>query len=138
MTYTLMGWFNVRYSAGEDDRVLRPGDVGLETLRRKVAQLDLWTTIVEMRQVNGCDFLLIFANQNHARDSPKVIDELLSYVSEHFPGTYGLLHEQDDELGEEWFNKVRLRMMVRGELKERDDPFFSPFQPVVEDGGDPT
>jgi hypothetical protein len=143
MSYRLMGWFNI------DDRTFWSNDTDtnenverleakLEALRGRVRELDLWTTIVEIRQINGQDLLLLFANQNHPRDTPAVVDTLLAYVSEQFPGTFGLLHEYNDEIGEEWWNQYRLRVMVRGQLIDRPDPFFSPIQPTIEDGTGPT
>lgn len=61
-------------------------------------------------------------------------DRFLEYVAQLLPGSFGLLYERDEEMtGAPGQNGFRVRVMARGELSLRLDPFLSPLQPVIED-----
>jgi hypothetical protein len=83
--YDLMGWFQLGSPGWSDETDTKENwarhNERLEELHRRVDELDLWTTIVELRHVNVQDYLIIFANQNHPRGTPEVIDELLAFVA---------------------------------------------------------
>ncbi|WP_328614628.1 immunity 7 family protein [Amycolatopsis sp. NBC_00355] len=59
---------------------------------------------------------------------------LLDFVARRFPGSWGLLYERSDDLERPpGPGAFRVRVMARGRLVTRLDPFLSPVNPVIED-----
>jgi hypothetical protein len=58
----------------------------------------------------------------------------LALIAEKLPGSYGLLYEQDDEMPvPPGPNAFRGRVLARGRIELRLDPFLSPSIPTTED-----
>ena len=72
---------------------------------------------------------------NRRRYEADELDGLLDHICKRFPGSYGLLYDRSDNDPD--FpggpNAFRVRVMARGRLTTRQDPFLSPVQPVIED-----
>jgi hypothetical protein len=78
--------------------------------------------------------LTVTANVNRRRAEAEYIEELLQFISEQLPGSWGLLHERDDETtGVPGPNAFRVRVLARGRVTEQTDPFLSPCRPMIED-----
>ncbi|WP_086764639.1 Imm7 family immunity protein [Streptomyces bobili] len=62
------------------------------------------------------------------------LDELVAYIARRFPGSWGMLYDRSDDGGIlNADNAFRVRVMRRGIVEERLDPFLSPCNPVIED-----
>jgi Immunity protein 7 len=71
---------------------------------------------------------------NRPRGVDERLAELLQFLAARLPGAYGLLYEHDDERTEPpGPNAFRVRVLARGMVTERADPFLSPLRPVVAD-----
>jgi hypothetical protein len=92
----------------------------------------------EVRQMNGGLMLYVGGNKNHRGVIGDELDQLLEWTARIAPGSYGLLYWRDDE-GDPIAgpNNFQVKVMSRGEVVTRFDPFLSPFFPVVEDFYDP-
>jgi hypothetical protein len=82
--------------------------------------------------------LYVGGNKNHRGVIGDELDQLLEWTARIAPGSYGLLYWRDDE-GDPIAgpNNFQVKVMSRGEVVTRFDPFLSPFFPVVEDFYDP-
>jgi hypothetical protein len=61
--------------------------------------------------------------------------QILKWVAEKGPGSYGPLYVLDDEdrnRGKNYGNEFRIWMLKRGKVYEKADPFLSPFVPECE------
>lgn len=76
---------------------------------------------------------------NHRGSDHAALLEVLRFVIDRLPGSYGLVYWSDDERPDKYEcvepNDCGFRVIViaRGQLHERFDPFLSPKNPVVED-----
>jgi hypothetical protein len=62
------------------------------------------------------------------------LELFLAIIGRRLPGSFGLIYERDDEMPDPpGTNAFRVRVMARGKLTERQDPFLSPVNPVIED-----
>ncbi len=78
--------------------------------------------------------------RNHKGVGPEESDIVMDFLCREAPGSFGLLYWSDDEdmaLPPELIFKVKV--LARGRVVERYDPFLSPMIPTVEDdlSGDP-
>ena len=84
--------------------------------------------------MNGSWFLNITSMRNHQGQRVIEINELLQWIAVKFPGAYGLLYERDDEPGlPGGIPNFTVRVLARGQIVIREDPFLSPNQPTIED-----
>ncbi len=58
--------------------------------------------------------------------------DFFRWVASRAPGSYGLLYIFDNE-DPQYENAFRVHRLAKGELKELDDPFLSPYIPTLED-----
>ncbi len=79
--------------------------------------------------LNGSYVVVATGMANRVRDEGAFLDDLLTLIAEVLPASYGIVHERSDETG----NAFRVRVMARGQITERTDPFLSPANPVIED-----
>ena len=71
---------------------------------------------------------------NHRGNDHQSLLEVLEWIAEALPGSYGLVYWSDDEIpGRSIFDGYRVIILARGRLEERCDPFLSPIAPIVED-----
>ncbi|GIP06441.1 hypothetical protein J28TS4_48480 [Paenibacillus lautus] len=69
---------------------------------------------------------------NHRPEKKHNPVEVLKRVGELAPGSYGVLYVRDSD-DTEFFNEFKVYTLIRGEIKEHNDPFLSPFIPKIED-----
>ncbi len=132
--YEFHGWFGLADSTGESDT----GSLGpsLVELRARLVGLGWATARAELHVLNGEHFLNVDGLVNRRRDEAMELDKLLGFLAERLPGSYGLLYERSDEddmptpPGPGGF---RVRVLARGRIVERLDPFLSPVRPTIED-----
>lgn len=121
------GWATIRYHTHDTDQDLQ--DKCWKKVEDHVQSLSV-QNLIHLQRYNGCDSLHIAGQHNH--DGEYVID-LFRWLAKVSPGSYGILYIIDDE-DENHENEFIIWRLCRGVLTEYDDPFLSPFIPVVEDG----
>jgi hypothetical protein len=132
--YAAHGWFVLRQDAyGETDLAAEDANVG--RIREQAEALKIGAgALVDLRRSNGMWLLSLSGYQNRPRGSSRDIEKLLGLVAELLPGSYGILYESDDErVDPPGGNAFRVRVMARGRLTEREDPFLSPLVPTIDD-----
>jgi hypothetical protein len=130
--YEFHGWFGIAESPEEADAGTL--DAGITELRARIADIDWATGDVALNVHNGEFFVLANGLMNRRRDEAEDLDALLHHIAARFPGSWGLLYERSPDMdappGQGAF---RVRVMARGQIHIRLDPFLSPVQPVIED-----
>lgn len=132
------GWFNLSDSPREVDTGRLAGFV--ERLEQRVTALSwrAFLAFAEVHTLNGEYRLVVGGNPNHRGQIGRELDELLEFVAQEAPGSYGLLYWRDIEgelpAGPDNYHVV---VMARGRLTLRLDPFLSPTVPTVEDPWEP-
>jgi immunity protein 7 of polymorphic toxin system len=130
--YEFHGWFGLAESAEESDTGTLAQ--GVADLTERVNQIRWATAAATVRMFNGEHFLNVDGLVNRRRDEAEELDALLEYVGQRFPGSYGLLYERAADMPEPpGQGAFRVRVMTRGRLAYRGDPFLSPIHPVIED-----
>jgi immunity protein 7 of polymorphic toxin system len=130
--YEFHGWFGIAESPEEADA----GGLaeGLTELRGMIAEIDWVSGEVALTLQNGQHFVTANGLINRRRDEAEELDELLQYIADRFPGSWGILYERSDDMDKPPGPGVfRVRVMARGEVQVRLDPFLSPCVPVIED-----
>lgn len=132
--YAVHGWFVLRHDThGDTDFVAEDANAGRIREQAEALRIGLGS-LVDVRMSNGMWLLSLAGYQNRPRGSDRDVEELLRLVGELLPGSYGILYESDDERVEApGTNAFRVRVMARGELTEREDPFLSPIEPTIDD-----
>ncbi|MFG2628620.1 Imm7 family immunity protein [Streptomyces sp. NPDC048473] len=130
--YEFHGWFGVAESTEESDAGSL--DSGIAELRARITEINWATGEVELKVHNGEFFVLANGLMNRRRDEATDLDDLLHHIAIRFPGSWGLLYERSSDMdvppGQGAF---RVRVMARGEISVRLDPFLSPVRPIIED-----
>ncbi len=116
-------------------------EVDAGQLQEKVAELqDLvadssWhDAVFELRALNEQYFLNVTGFVNRQRQEGERLDLFLAIIARRLPGSWGLIYDRDDEMpNPPGPNGFRVRVLARGKLTERQDPFLSPCNPVIED-----
>ncbi|MCA1221097.1 Imm7 family immunity protein [Streptomyces sp. 8L] len=130
--YEFHGWFGIAESAEESDAGSL--DEGIAELQAKISEIDWSTGEAALNVHNGEYFVLVNGLVNRRRDEAEDVDDLLRHIATRFPGSWGLLYERSPDMevppGQGVF---RVKVMARGAIHVRLDPFLSPVQPVIED-----
>ncbi|MZD06603.1 hypothetical protein GTW43_16080 [Streptomyces sp. SID5785] len=130
--YEFHGWFGIAESPEEADAGTL--EQGLGELRARVEAIDWSTGEAALRAHGGESFLRVDGLVNRRRDEAEELDALIAFVAARFPGSWGLLYERADDLpAPPGPGAFRVRVMARGEVTTRLDPFLSPNRPVIED-----
>ena len=79
--------------------------------------------------LNGVYALIAFGSKNHNNGMDHMLKELLTFIGEVAPGSFGFAHILDHETPEPGFVVLTL---ARGEVVERKDQWLSPLVPTVE------
>ncbi|MFC5145825.1 Imm7 family immunity protein [Streptomyces aureoversilis] len=130
--YEFHGWFGIAESPEEADA----GSLseGLADLRDRISGIRWVTGEVKLAAYNGQYFLAVDGLVNRRRDEAQELDALLGYVADRFRGAWGLLYERSDDFTDPpGPGAFRVRVMARGVVQYRLDPFLSPCRPVIED-----
>ena len=90
--------------------------------------------VFEVRNLNGQYFATADGMVNRRREEGERLDLFLTIIARKLPGSWGLIYERDDEMPDPpGSNGIRVRVLARGRIAERPDPFLSPCNPVIED-----
>lgn len=135
------GWFNIIDAPYfiEDNSPI--GKI-TEQLKLRVNELE-WgdgqnNLFINVRQMNGSVFLHVGGNKNHRGVIGTELNELLNWIAHEAPGSFGLLYWRDDEGNPPaGANNFQVKVMARGTVTTRFDPYLSPFFPVLEDFNEP-
>lgn len=130
--YEFHGWFGI----AESPEVADTGtlDEGLAALRTRIEAIDWSTGEAALRAYNGEWFVRVDGLANRRRDEAEELDTLVAFIAERFPGAWGLLYERSDDLSAPpGPGAFRVRVLARGEVTMRLDPFLSPTRPLIED-----
>ena len=114
------------------DRVLAEEDARLWALFRQwmaanSSPLLLWTLHEQHNNHEG--MLQVFLSRNH-RGSP--FWNMLQWIAENGPGSYGLFYVSDDEESEASGNVFRVHRVMNGLVEELPDPFFGSIVPNLQ------
>lgn len=130
--YEFHGWFGIAESPEEADAGTLAE--GLVELREAVERIDWATGEVTLKVHNGEYFVRADGLVNRRRDEAGELDALMRFIARRFPGSWGLLYERSDDMDHPpGPGAFRVRVMARGDLQDRLDPFLSPCRPVIED-----
>ena len=131
--YEFNAWFGLADSSTEDD--LDHVAHVVSVMQRHIADLPPWPSVrLRLENLNGQHFLTMTGNTNRKGRESEELEELLTYIQKELPGSWGLIFERDYETTDApGRNAYRLRVMTKGRMEERPDPFFSPINPVIED-----
>jgi Immunity protein 7 len=126
------GWVGLSSSTYEDEPALL--EPALAAIRDVVSRSAWHDASFRIENLNGQNFLIATGMINRRREEGQRLDDLLAMVVRLLPGSWGLIYERDDESSlPPGPNAYRVRVIARGEIEERDDPFLSPCNPVIED-----
>lgn len=134
--YEFHGWFALSESPDEDADEIGAFDPRVEELRSLLAQFgERHNAKADLHMFNGLYCLNVTGYLNRPGKETEHLEVLLGWLAQHLPGSYGLLYERGDDMpvppGPHAF---RVRVLARGHVVVRLDPFFSPTQPAIEDG----
>ncbi|MBP0458113.1 Imm7 family immunity protein [Streptomyces montanisoli] len=130
--YEFHGWFGIAESTEESDAGQL--EEGIIELRGRISQLDWSTGDVALNTHNGEYFVVVNGLVNRRRDEAEELGDLLDHIAARFPGSYGVLYERSADMPEPpGQGAFRVKVMARGKVDIRLDPFLSPVRPVIED-----
>jgi Immunity protein 7 len=125
-------WIKLAESAEESD--LGQLTEKVIEVRDLAADSDYRDAVFEVKGLNGAYFFSATGLINHRRDESDRLELFLAVISRRLPGSFGLVYERDDETPDPpGPNAFRVRVIARGKISERQDPFLSPCNPVIED-----
>lgn len=125
-------WIGLAQSTYEDDDHLL--EVAIGEVRELVSRSRWHDAAFEVVNLNGQHFFTATGLVNRRRAEGHRLDEILALIARLLPGSWGMVYERDDESTDPpGPNAFRVRVMARGQLVDRDDPFLSPCNPVIED-----
>jgi Immunity protein 7 len=125
-------WIGLAESAEESD--LGQLKEKVIELRDLVADSSWHDAVFEVKGLNGGYFFSATGLINRRREEGDRLELFLAIIARRLPGSFGLVYERDDEMpNPPGPNAFRVRVMARGKLTERQDPFLSPCNPVIED-----
>lgn len=125
-------WIGLSESTEESDLGGLPDAV--DELQELAADSKWHDAVFEVRNLNGQYFLTADGMVNRRREEGERLDLFLAIIARKLPGSWGLIYERDDEMPDPpGSNAFRVRVLARGRIVERPDPFLSPCNPVIED-----
>lgn len=143
MTILAIGWCVLRVSR---DVYARTADEDAADMLEAInaSDVELWASFREWMAVNSSPWLLwtlheqhnnhqgmlqAYLSRNH-RGSP--FWDMLTWIAEKGPGSYGLFYVNDDEEYDGSGNDFRVHRVMNGRVEELPDPFFGPIVPNLE------
>ena len=130
--YEFHGWFSLEESTLEPNE----GEItkAVADMKPLLEQFEPHRSNAEVRSLNGEHFLTVNGLLNRETDEASALDDLLTFLCQRLPGSWGLLYDRNDEWTEgEFVGQFRVRVLARGTVTVRSDPFISPWQPTIED-----
>ena len=130
--YEFHGWATIRETPSLADE--ENMDKVIDSVNSFIKNLN-WTSggVLDVRQINGEYHLSVSGFTNHKGKDAEDVLSLYQFLAQKAPGSYGILFVRDDEDRSGNDNKFQVLVLARGSLKEREDPFLSPYVPIVED-----
>ncbi|AGS70162.1 immunity 7 family protein [Streptomyces collinus] len=130
--YEFHGWFGIAESPEEADTGTL--EEGVTELRAAIDRIDWATGEATLKIHNGEYFVRTDGLVNRRRDEAEELDALIHFIAHRFPGSWGLLYERSADMDHPpGPGAFRVRVMARGQIQDRLDPFLSPVRPVIED-----
>ena len=130
--YEFHGWFSL--SDNTYDMISERVDEALPEIQAHLDRFEGRSLIIDLRWLNGIPTVTLQGELNRRLGYGDLLTELLDLLARRLPGSYGLVYERDDErVDPPGGNAFRVRVLARGAVTERDDPFLSPSRPVIED-----
>lgn len=83
----------------------------------------------ELTNTNGTELVIAFGARNHENRIISKLHELLTFIADVAPGSFGFAYYMDANYDYTW----KVLVLKRGQITEEQDPFFSPMIPTVED-----
>jgi hypothetical protein len=125
-------WLGLADSTDEDDPERTAAAVA--EIRQFLDGVAWPSAQVDLRMVNGGHFVTATGYVNRRRMEGAQLDTLIELVARLLPGSWGMIYERDDAMPDPpGPNAFRVRVMARGQITERADPFLSPCNPTIED-----
>ncbi|MDE7423337.1 MAG: immunity 7 family protein [Lachnospiraceae bacterium] len=87
----------------------------------------------QIKVLNGEYYMEFTLFANHKNCEVGEIFQLYKTIGQVAKGSYGLIYLHDDEDNSGRQNEFQVFVLAKGEVKQCNDPFLSPFIPVVED-----
>ncbi|CAK7287518.1 immunity 7 family protein [Streptomyces sp. RM1] len=130
--YEFHGWFGIAESPEEADAGTL--EEGVAELQAAIDRIDWATGEAALKVHNGEYFVRTDGLVNRRRDEAEELDALIHFIARRFPGSWGLLYERSADMDHPpGPGAFRVRVLARGEVQDRLDPFLSPCRPVIED-----
>ena len=102
-------------------------------LQELTAESQWHDAVFEVKNLNGQYFFTADGMVNRRREEGERLDLFLAIIAHKLPGSWGLVYDRDDEMPDPpGANAFRVRVLARGQVAERPDPFLSPCNPVIE------
>jgi hypothetical protein len=128
--YTYHLWIVLAESTLENDTGRLATKV--QTLEELIAQRIGPLPRAPINQVNYETVFQCSVSRNHRGELFAGLSEVLSWITQQLPGSYGLVYLRDDE-DPELPGAFRVLVLARGRIAEHADPFLSPIVPTIED-----
>ncbi len=128
----LHGWALLRESFAidnEDDHIERI----INCLSQEIKKLKIDEKLLRLDYCNGEAFVTATKFANHFSDDIKEIIDFFKRITRIAPGSYGLLYLHNDEDTNGFHNAFQVFVLSKGEFKLQQDPFLSPYIPMVEE-----
>lgn len=129
--YEYHGWATIRESSSIEEDEENYSFI-VQEIQTYFDELEWPSGVLDLRAVNGDYQVWIAGLNNHRPEKKHNPVEVLKRVGELAPGSYGVLYVRDSD-DTEFFNEFKVYTLIRGEIKEHNDPFLSPFIPKIED-----
>ena len=133
--YEYHGWITVRTkyenieTEDEDDLLLKT----VADIKKYIINLNWGHGVLDIRPINAEFHIWTSGYRNHKPLEKYSPIEFFRHIGNIAPGSYGILYViDDDDMTDENYNKFKVYVLARGKLIEHEDPFLSPFVPVVE------
>ena len=128
----LHGWALIRESFAidnEDNNIERI----INCLSQEIKKLKIDEKLLRLDYCNGEAFVTATQFANHFSGDIKEIIDFFKRITRIAPGSYGLLYLHNDEDTNGFHNAFQVFVLSKGEFKLQQDPFLSPYIPMVEE-----
>ena len=131
----LHGWAIIRESFTADDEDDNT-ELIVNSLSQEIKKLKIDEKHLRIDYCNGEAFVTATKLTNHFSGDIKGIIGFFKHITLVAPGSYGLLYVHDDEDTNGFDNTFQVFVLSKGNFKLCQDPFLSPYTPMVEDSWD--
>lgn len=127
----LHGWAMIREnftSDNEEDNI----ELITSRLSQEIKKLEINENLLRIDYCNGEATVTATKFANHFSDDIKGIIDFFKQITLVAPGSYGLLYLHNDEDTDGFDNAFQVFVLAKGTFKLQQDPFLSPYIPMVE------